>query len=475
MAGPRTEFPSTDFAITSVNVPDRLDLREVDDRKQQDEASLYARRRPVLRIWFRRLLPYVLLLILLGLAAKWLSDQREAFASGRLAQSLSAALNVPVQVADSRLRTTPAPALVLIGVDLGGKVRLDEVALEFTAPSLWQALMSGQRRWGDIVVSSTSLNFDQASQLLTWLGSLDQVLPGSVTKVRFSRVTFPGSGLLPERYEAVTRREPNGSFTSITLRRLETPGSMQLQLTPDRTGGSIAFQCDGADWRPPFAPRAAWTELVGSGHISAGSIDLEKFTLGGAFGAIEGQLSVHRVAASAWMAEGHVSSVGLDVPAVILQAANPAPLTPEALASAVTPMTGTAAVEALLKGTGATPEEALGHLVAAGQLKVRSAVLNGINLGYAASRASSNAPGSAASTRFTLFETSFTTGATGPGSIVFRDIHATAGALSTRGDVSVAPDMTLDGLLHVNLGGTRVQAPLRIRVRGDMLHPQFPR
>ena len=473
MAGPRTEFPSTDFAITSVNVPDRLDLREVDDRKQQDE-SLYARRSPGLRIWFRRLLPYVLLLALLGLAGKWLSDQRQVLASGRLAQSLSAALHVPVHIADSRLRTTPAPALVLTGVDLGGKVRLDEVALEFTAPSLWQALMSGQRRWGDIVVSSASLNFDQVSQLLTWLGSLEQVVPDSVTKVRFAQVTFPGSGLLPERYEAVTRRDPNGLFTSVTLRRLDAQGSMQLQITPDRAGGPIAFQCDGADWRPPFAPRAAWTELVGSGHFSSSAIDLEKFTLGAAFGAIEGQLSVHRMAPSAWMAEGRVSSVGLDVPAIILQAANPAPVSSEA-ASAATPMAGTAAVEAQLKGTGTTPEEALSHLVAAGQLKVRSAVLNGINLGYAASRPSTNAAGSAASTRFTLFEASFTTGATGPGSVVFRDIHATAGALSTRGEVAVAPDMALDGLLHVNLGGTRVQAPLRIRVRGDVLHPQFPR
>ena len=475
MAGPRTEFPSTDFAITSVNVPDRLDLREVDDRKQQDEASLYARRSPLLRIWFRRVLPYLLLLALLGLAANWLSEQRETLASGRLAQSLSAALHVPVHIADSRLRTTPAPALVVTGVDLGGKVRLDEVALEFTAPSLWQALMSGQRRWGDIVVSSASLNFDQAGQLLTWLGSLDQVVPNSVTKVRFAQVTFPGSGLLPERYEAVTRRDPTGSFTSVTLRRLDTPGSMQLQLTPDRAGGPITFQCDGADWRPPFAPHAAWTELVGSGHISPTSIDLERFTLGGPFGAIEGQLSVHRMAPSAWMAEGRVSSVGLDVPAVILQVSKPAPVNTEAPASTPTPMAGTAAIEALLKGTGTTPEEALAHLVAAGQLKVRSAVLNGINLGYAASRPSTNSAGSAASTRFTLLETSFTTGATGPGSVVFRDIHATAGALSTRGEVVVAPDLTLDGLLHVNLGGTRVQAPLRIRVRGDVLHPQFVR
>src|SRR5258706_358267 len=77
MVGTHSEFPSTDFAITSVNVPDRLDQREFDDRKLQDEASFYARRRwrSALRIWSRRLLPYLMLLAVLGLAGSWLPEQ----------------------------------------------------------------------------------------------------------------------------------------------------------------------------------------------------------------------------------------------------------------------------------------------------------------------------------------------------------------------------------------------------------------
>jgi len=68
-------------------------------------------------------------------------------------RSAVAALHVPVLVHDTRLQTTPAPAIVLIGIDLGGQMRLDEVTLEFTAPSLWRAIMSGQSRWGDVVIS----------------------------------------------------------------------------------------------------------------------------------------------------------------------------------------------------------------------------------------------------------------------------------------------------------------------------------
>jgi len=475
MPGRRTEFPSSDFAITSVNVGDRLDHRELDDRKQQDEA-LYARRGWIsaIRFWLRRLVPYVVLGALLIFGGGWLAEQREALAAGRIAQQLSAALHVPVQVQDSRFRTTPAPAMVLTGVDLGGKVRLDEVVLEFTAPSLWQAVMSGHRRWGDIVIAPLTVDFEQADQLLTWLRTLDRVVPDSVTKVRIAQLRFNGSGLLPDRYEAVTRREPSGQFASVLLRRLDTPGTMQLQLTPDPAGGPVALQCDAADWQPPFAPRIAWTEMVASGHASGGAIELEKFTVGSAFGAVEGHLSVRRQEhGAAWSANGQVSSVAIDVPTIIQQITKPGqPINAFDQNQVTTAVAGTASLEALFTGSGSTPEEALGRLVAAGEVKVRSASLNGINLGYAASRPASVSPSGTASTRFTQLDASFAASSSG---MLLKNIHGVAGALSTRGEITVTPELAVDGLLHVNLGGTRVQAPLRIRVRGTVEHPQFGR
>jgi len=475
MPGRRTEFPSSDFAITSVNVGDRLDQRELDDRKQQDDA-LYARRGWIssIRLWIRRLLPYALLGALLIFGGSWLAEQREALAAGRIAQQLTAALRVPVKVQDSRFRTTPAPAMVLTGVDLGGKVRLDEVILEFTAPNLWQAVMSGHRRWGDIVISPLTINFDQANQLLTWLGGLDRAVPDSVTKIRVAQLRLSGSGLLPDRYEAVTRREASGQFVSVLLRRLDTPGTMQLLLTPDRADGPVAFQCDAADWQPPFAPHTAWTETVVSGHVSAGAIELEKFTIGSGFGAIEGHLTVHRQEqGAAWSADGQVKSAAIDVPTIIQQITKPGqPISNFDQAQVTTAIAGTASLDAVLEGSGATPEEALGRLVAAGEVRVRSATINGINLGYAASRPTSVSSSGTASTRFTELEASFGAGSSG---MILRNIHGVAGALSTRGEITVAPDLSLDGILHVNLGGTRVQAPLRIHVRGNVEHPQFGR
>lgn len=472
MAGPHTESPSTDFAITSVNVPDRLDQREVDDRKQEEE-SFYARRGPwlQLRIWARRLFPYLVLVAVLGLGAAWFAQEREALGAVRISQKLSAGLHIPVRIQDSRLRTSPAPALVLSGVDLDGQVQLNDVALQFTAPSLWRAVISGQRRWGDIVISPLTLDLAQANQLLKWFGSLDRIVPDSATKVRISELRFGNSGLLPDRYEAVARREPNGKFTSITLRRLDSPGSMQLQLTPDAGGGPIAFQCDGADWQPPFAPHTLWTEAVASGHVGPDSIEIEKFNLGSAFGAIEGHLSLQRQQ-GAWAATGQVNTVGVDLPTLMQQIVRPGKPADDSDSAALSPLSGTAAIEAALKGAGATPEEALARIVAAGDIKVRSAMLNGINLGYAASHPPAGSSASTASTRFTQFETSFVAGHSG---VLFRDIHGVAGAMWTRGELAVTPALGLDGVLHVNLGGTRIQAPLRVHVRGSLAHPEFGR
>lgn len=470
-----SKFPSTHFAITSVNVPDRLDLREVDDRKQQDEASaLSAARRARLIGWVRRLVPYLLLVGLIAFAGQWLAWQRQAFGAQRIAQQLAAALQVPVRVQDTRFRTAPAPAIVVSGLDLGGRIRLDEAVLEFTAPNLWQALVSGRHRWGDVVIAPTVLSLDQAGEMIGWIRALDRALPDSVTRVRFSELRLSGTRLLGGRYEAISRRDADGHFSSVSLRSLEGPGSMQLQLTPGSGADPIAFQCDAADWQPPFPPAMAWSEIFASGHLSDAGIEIEKFSAGSAFGALEGQLSLRRQgsAGAPWLASGHASTVGLDIATLIQQIAKPTAASGDADQAAAMPMSGTAGIEATLSGTGATLDEAVAGLLAAGTARVRGAILNGINLGYAASRPSVTGSASGASTRFTEFDTDFVGGR---GILVFRRINGAAGALKTHGELSVASGLVLDGLLHVDLGGARIQAPLRIHVRGTVDQPIFGR
>jgi hypothetical protein len=473
MLGRHTEMPNTDFAITAMDVPDRLDQREADDRKHEDEESHYTR--PGFKHYYysvRRFAPWLILLGILAWLGVWISNARDNVSPGRIAQRLSSALHVQVRVQDTHLRSTPSPALVLTGVDLGPRLHLDEIDIEFTAPNLWQALASGHRRWGDVAISPTSMTLDQAKLALSWIGGMDQAVPDSVTKVRFRELRITGSRLLPDRYEAFSRRETNGKFMSAVLRTVDPPGSMQVQLTPDAGVNSVAFQCDAAEWRPPFGPRTAWSEFVASGHVAESSFEVEQFSIGATFGGVEGHLSVRRRdhGSPAWLASGAASSVGIDLPTLVQQLTGKTASFEGAVQNS--PILGTAAIEAAVVGGGDTLDAALGDLAADGTVKVRNAELKGVNLGFEASHPSNSggSGGGGGTTRFSEFSSQFVAGGHG---VTLRQIRGVAGALTARGEVMIGSDLNLAGLLHVDLGGSRIQAPLRMRIAGTVEHPEY--
>lgn len=473
MASYHTEMPNTDFAITTINVPDRLDQREVDDRKQEaEQGSIYAQRRLAWRVWVRKAVPWVVLAALAYGVTSWVSNQRAAMAPARISQQLSAAMKLQVHVQDTRLRAAPAPAVVLSGVDFGTRLHVDEIAIEFSAPSLWQALVSGHRRWGDVVVSPVSINFDQARAVLASLALLNDAAPDSVSRVRFKEVRFGSTALLPGRYEATTRRESNGHFSSIILRRSDPPGTMQVQFVPDEAAGNIAFQCDAADWQPPFAPHAPWSEFVAAGKITDAGLDIDKFTLGSSFGGFEGNLSVHRRdhGTPAWLVSGAVSTVGLDVGALIHQLVRPGTSEDDDPKGLVMPVTGTASIDGTLVGGADTLEGALGDMAAEGKVQLRSAAVNGINLGLAASHPAASSSANGGTTRFSDFSAQMVAGAHG---LSLRQIRGVAGAMATHGEVTVDRDLNLAGMLHVDLGGTRVQAPLLLKVGGTLAQATY--
>jgi hypothetical protein len=474
MASYHTEMPNTDFAITTVNIPDRLDQRDLDDRKQEEEeSSIYAQRRLAWRVWLRRGIPWLILALVLLLLGSWLSAQREAMTASRISQRLSTALRLQVRIQDTHLRAAPVPALVLSGVDLGTRMHLDEVAVQFAASSLWQAILSGHRRWGDVVVSPVSVNYDQARTALSWLALLGQAVPDSVSRVRVEEVRFAGTALLPDHYEAITRRDPAGRFTSLLLRRSDRPGTMQIQFTPDDATGNVAFQCDAADWQPPFAPKTAWSEFVASGHVGDAGLDVDKYSIVAAFGGIDGSLAIHRRdhGSPAWLLSGTASSVGLDLSALVQQVTHqPAPADDEKEKAKVFAVAGMAAIEASLVGGADTLEGALADMAAEGRVQVRNTLINGINLGMLASHPTESGNGNGGATRFSEFSAQVVAGSHG---VTLRQIHGSAGAMSTRGELLVGKDLGLSGLLHVDLGGSRIQAPLRLRIGGTIGHPTY--
>ena len=131
-------------------------------------------------------------------------------------------------------------------------------------------------------------------------------------------------------------------------------------------------------------------------------------------------------------------------------------------------MQGTAALNLAIAGRGATAEEAILQSVLAGPFSVRFAVLNGINLGLAATQG-------VAASGSTLFTEFGGTVAAAGGVVRFEDTGGRAGAMVARGSFSVAPDTSLSGALRVVLGGQRVQAPVTLKVSGTAAQPKFGR
>ncbi|HSW32957.1 MAG TPA: hypothetical protein VLH36_05005, partial [Steroidobacteraceae bacterium] len=132
---------------------------------------------------------------------------------------------------------------------------------------------------------------------------------------------------------------------------------------------------------------------------------------------------------------------------------------------------GTAAVTLLGGGHGPSLSDALFGSRMAGPVSVRFATLNGINLGRAATQGGAAAMGGGI-TRFTELTAVVDAGDDG---VVIRDINGRAGAMATRGQMTVSPDATLSGAVRVDLGAERVQAPATLRVTGTAIAPRFVR
>jgi len=165
-----------------------------------------------------------------------------------------------------------------------------------------------------------------------------------------------------------------------------------------------------------------------------------------------------------WAITGTAAGTNLDIEAVLKQAGGAA-----GGQQAQVPFAGVASFDVLLAGRGPSLTEAIESTVATGPMRVRWALLNGINLGYVATRPGTQSGGV---TRFTEL-----TGwiSAGPAGVSFQDLNGRAGALTTRGEVAIATDRRISGSLHVDLGGTRMQAPLNIQLRGNLLAPEFGR
>ena len=455
---------STHWAITTVNVPDRLDLQEERDRAEAVEYS-GGRRRDLLRLWMKRLLMVAVIAVIAAGVYATLAPLREETSAARVGQRLTAVFKRPVIVADSAFSFSPTPRLTLRGIDAGGQFKADEVALLINWKDLWGAIRGGNWVWSEALIAPMTITPAQAAYIVRTLPGGARELPSKISTIRFASVRIGDSRLFPDAFEGVLRRSADGSFGPLTLRPLNTDGTMQLSFRPGRMPDgreTIEFRLDADRWIPPFGPRVRWNEIRATGRIFDNVVEVSDFNLAGFFGMTSGV--VYAATDVEWVITGIAGASNIDVESV-LQTLKPGA---QAAAGEGPPaaVQGTATMNLTLAGRGATLDDAIARAAVGGPFQIRWATLNGINLGLAASQGAM----AAGVTRFTEFNGLMAASANG---VRFEDTGGRAGAMAARGDFTVAPDLALAGGVRVELGTTRVQAPVSLRVRGTALEPRF--
>jgi hypothetical protein len=460
--------PATDFAITTINVPDRLDVQEVRARQEDDgypRRSWFSVDRHTVSVWFRRLFSLAVVGGLGWLAWNAMAPLINEVSKESIAARLSAAVGVPVAIADRSFSVWPQPRMVLRGVDVGGKLRADEVALQLSWDELVRAAKLGRVSIGEAVIGPIRLDATQSADLVNLGPRLANAAGFSVSTLRFSSVEFPDFALLPHQYQIVIRRGPLNSVAPIEVSQLGGDGQMLLRISASTDAG-VPFELEAERWRAPVGPGVVWTSLAATGHVLPQAVVVDSYTAAAPFGVFQGAL----VAASdtAWSVAGTTRSLSIDLESLMRRLAG---ARDDDTAAPKSPLIGTASVNLIGGGHGPSLNDALFVARVGGPVSVRFGTLNGINLGLAATQGGS-AETSGGITRFTELNALIEAG---DGGLNMRDIVGRAGAMATRGQVSVGPDLKLSGTVRVDLGAERVQAPTTLRVSGTATSPRFGR
>lgn len=456
----------TDFAITTVNVPDRLDAQEVRARAEAEDDSTPSRRRGswALRRWLLGGGAAVAVVLAMFGAFRTLSPLWAQVSADGVAEQLSLALGQRVQVANAGVRLAPTPRLVVEGIDVGGQFRIDSVALRFSWASLAKAVQGAGWEWGEATVGPVELSPEGAFALLRATPALSSAVPAPVTSLRFESVRIQGAGVLPARYEVRASRMAGKPFSEFTVADLDSRGRMEVIVSLPATEPA-RFRLRAHQWRPPFGPAYDWNEASAEGAFAPGRLQVDAFSANGFLGVVTGSLLATR--ASTWSVRGTVQSTNMDLAAVQREARKHAKLPAEGGRAPV--VQGLMDSSGTLSGQGGTLAEALERVSATGRVHVRLATLNGVNLGASAMQADA-AGGAGGVTRFGDFEATVDAA---PGIVRIRDIVGIAGALRVRGGVGIERGFAVGGVLRAEVSARAGLATADVRVSGSAFEPVF--
>jgi len=460
---------STDFAITTINVPDRLDVLEVRAREEEDDRKADERS---LQIdwdkWLKRGIAGVAVTaaVVATYRFAWEPVDRD-LSPASVSAHLSKSFGQTVQVATTNFDLLPNPRLVVTGVDNAGRWRLNEVSLRMNWSELWGALRAGSWTWAEATVAPQVLGEAEALALYQDLTRVRIAVPVSVSTLRFTEVQFSNNRWLPGRYEIVSRRLGTGEFADPVLNELGIDGSMRLRLirqSGDGNASTVGYTLEASNWKAPFGPAVRWNEVTSTGTVQANLVTVQNFVLSGFYGLTQGTLMAAKD--REWVLTGTAKSASVDLDSIERFVTSGEPVAPEG-----TPrrsLSGSAGFELLVGGRGATLAEAVDKAVVAGPVTVRFAQLNEVNLGLAAARGGIG-QGKGGITRFTELSASVVGGAAGTS---VRNIVGRSGTMSVRGDLRVA-DKALTGLLLVDIATQRDMRPFTVKLSGTPTAPVF--
>jgi hypothetical protein len=456
----------TDFVITSVNVPDRLDTQEVRNRAEAESALPKVgrfHREDILRA--ARWAVAVLVLALLGWwGYRIVMPLRAATSPNGVASILSSALGVPVSVGDTSVQLTPSPRLTIRSVFVQGGYRLPEVSLLVNWSDAFRGLQTARWVFGEARVAPMEVNGDEAIALLGSVRAAGR-LPAALTTLRFESIRFNDVAVLQGSYEAVLRRSTGQDVSTVSLRRVDAEGRIELEITPAAvTGANNRFALFASKWPASVGPQIVWDEATAQGEFRADRLLVESFSVGARFGNVNGNASLLKSGAD-WRLAGTARSVDLNVGELIRFAAG---LNDADGAESRLPLRGVGKVELVLAGTGASAAEALQRATATGSGAMPGATFGGLNLGLAASQGSAASAGG--QTRLTDFAFDVQLSR---GGLMARNLDGRAGSLRLTGGFSVDAALKLNGLLRPEVVSPRGTSSAAIQVGGTLGAPSF--
>jgi hypothetical protein len=421
----------------------------------------------VLRTWLPRIVLLGILAIVFLLAWNAFDSWKRSLAPAPLSDRLSASFGVPVQVEESQLSLSP-PRLILSKVTINHDVVLNDVSVRLTSRHVAQIFQSSQFRWGELLVGHTSVGMSQGRDLLPFVSRLNRALPGGIASLRFEDFQITDQDMLKGSWKVSLDRLAGGDFSKVLARQSSGNGWVTFHLTPE-TPEAFSFEMLASNWTLPFGLKIPSESISATGKVTLDGLDVGQFSVSGAWGEMHG--SVAGTADLGWKLSTDIQSDGVDLDSLLRLMATRSTTDAEGNNLFVPMAQGIASFAGKIDGRGASFQDAVDASVMVAPVRVRSAILNGINLGFIAMNPGSNAEAAGGgSTRFASLEAMFV--ADGKQASI-RELKARAGALTALGEINISEKHELSGLIHVDLGTTRVLAPIRVHVRGTLDAPKF--